>query len=143
MSLTDEIERFRVEALGKVYHDLEIIEGFTGFVRDMDDARARAMERLTQVVTRGPEPPQYSSEPLAPWPVNQSPTGYPEHAPAGLGPPPPEGYDGYAPPPPPPGYYNGNGAGNGVYQNGAYPSGPPPMPQSGMPVFMGKESQRR
>jgi hypothetical protein len=122
MSLTDEIERFRVEALGRVYQDLEIIEGVTGYVRDMDEVRSRFADKINHVVARGPELPP--GAPLSPWPVNDGygPTGYPQTQPAGLGPPPPHPYDGsaYAPPPPPPGYYpNGNGAG--------YPPQPPPL----------------
>lgn len=138
MSFTDELERFRIEALGRIAHEMDIIHELTGCFREIEDTRSRAFDRLASVLTQpypaydpyGPADPGPPAHPLngsqppnlaGPWPEGPNQSGhfqYPhdQNPPQyGQGPP---GYD-YPPPAPPPGHYRNGHAGSAAY--------PPPL----------------
>jgi hypothetical protein len=129
MSLAEEIERFRVRALGPITFELDALEKFTTYMRDIEEVRRRGAEDLAHFFSGNrPDSYDYTEAPAQPlmdggWP-NDGYASYPPGHPAGLGPPPgappQQGYAPYTPPPPPPDYPPN---GSGGYQNG----GPPPL----------------
>ena len=126
MSLADDIERFRLAALGPIQFELDAIDTFTTYMRRIDDARRDAAEGLAEFFSSralGSEPrAELAQEPplSGPWP------GYDGQAPQP-----------YAPPPPPNGHYpNGNGG---------YPATPPPVRETPMREILdgAHQNQRR